>query len=386
MKIKFLSNIVATLGREEKSILIVLILSIVLATFNPWIPVIGALYINFAYIRKIRLTAGLFFLLMTWLIYDFLGLSNGNTSIQMAIYLTLPSILFYNMGSRFVESYPSTKSILLIMLVIIASLALPHIIVTMQDIYRVGLINPNRFLSILDADNQRSITQRTIEISLCIGSIGLVFKKEKDNEVSRLYRMYIIFAILAFLCSLHYVSRTGVAICLFSISVAVLYIWKLSFKSILFVIAALIAYSWIQSTELFEVYSARETDYSNIGNAGLRLPRWEWAWNTTFEHPLGTRNFLNAEHPYAHNFWLDIGKNCGVIPFFMMIWFSLSHLKNVYTVIRKKSSAIAFPIMLWAITSYMSLFTEPIHEGATLYMFIYFFICGLTANIADCNR
>lgn len=385
MKSAYFNKLIQSVDKDYLRLLLILSITLVFNSLSPWLPVIGA-FIATLLTRNFKLSGSASFLLVLWLVYDFLGLSNGNTSVQMAIYLTLPSILFFYLGNEFVRRARSAYNVYLTIFVMITSLALPHILVTIYDIYEVGLVNPDRFLAILGEDNQRSITQRTIEISLCIGSIGLLFQNTTDKTSKRLNRLMVIVSVLAFLCALHYVSRTGVVICLVSLSVGVLYNWGISFKTIFFVGVALIFYTWLQGTELFDVYAQRETDYSNISNAGLRMPRWEWAWNTTFENPLGTVGFLKAEHPYAHNFWLDLGKNCGVLPFFMMILFSLNHLRNIIKLVRCRIPLLSFAFTLWTLTCYMSLFTEPIHEGATLFMFIYFFYCGVTEQIVNGNK
>lgn len=381
-----LSSLYVDLAKEDKLSLFVLFVSIAINSINPWIPVLGILFVTFIYCRNVEVNGMFVYLLLTWLFYDYLGLMNGNTSLQMSIYLAVPSLLFFNFGCQWVNRNPSITSIYLAMASIIVALALPHILVTIYDITQVGLVNAERTLSIFDEDNQRSITQRTIEISMCIGSIGLFFqRKDGTEEMQKISRILFFISVLALLCSLHYVSRTGVAIMLASITIGLVFKWGVSVKTLIFALLAVFCYSWLQGTELFDVYMARENDYSNISNAGQRLPRWEWALQTTFENPFGNSHFMSAEHPYAHNFWLDIGKNCGVIPFFMMCFFSLFHLLQVWKIFRMRYVVLAFMFVLWTMTCYMSLFTEPIHEGVTLFMFVYFFFCGMCYKMTRCE-
>ena len=381
-----LSFLYSDLALKDRLNLLVLFVLIAINSLNPWIPVLGILFVTFRYCQNVEFNGMFVILLLTWLIYDFLGIMNGNTSIQMSIYLTVPSLLFFNLGCQWVKHNPSITSIYLAMATIIVALAIPHIIVTIYDIMQVGLVNAERTLSIFDEGNQRSITQRTIEISMCIGSIGLFFQRKNGTEVMKCVSIILfIISILALLCSLHYVSRTGVVISLISITIGLVFKWGISFNSIVFILLAVLFYSWVQNTELFDIYMSRENDYSNLSNAGQRIPRWEWGLQTTFGNPLGNSNFLKAEHPYAHNFWLDIGKNCGVIPFFMMCLFSFIHLLQVWKILWKRYSAQTLVLVLWTITCYISLFTEPIHEGATLFMYVYFYFCGLCYKMTKCE-
>ena len=303
---------------------------------------------------------------------------NGNLSPQMTIFLTVPSLLLFNQGSQWIARTHSVYSFVIMMASIIVALALPHIIITVYDIIEVGLVNPDRTLAVLGDEVQRSVTQRTVELSMCIGSIGLVFHTKKESTINKkITVLMLLFAILASLCALHYVSRTGVVIILISVIASVIYEWRVSLKTFFLILIAIVAFMWLESTSLFVVYSARETVDSNISNFGLRLPRWEWAWNTMISHPWGDSAFMNAEHPYAHNFWLDIGKTCGFLPFILMSLFSIVHLVSVWKILSRHKGLLALLVIVWTLSCYISLFTEPIHEGAPAFMFVYFLYCGV---------
>ncbi len=379
-------SVLSFLRPKEKACVYILFASISFFPLSPWSPVLGVFLITILFFKRIERSVPFLLLLFTWIMYGTIGMSNGNTSYQMAMFFLFPSLLFFNLGSIWVGKKPTLYFIMIIMASVIIALAIDHILVTMYDITQVGLVNPDRILSVLGENAQRSVTQRTVELSMCIGSIGLLFhKREKSTIINKITLILLLFSTLAVLCSLHYVSRTGIGIMFISVVASMAYEWRISIKSIIMVITAFFAFSWIQSTELFSVYSARETDMSNISNFGLRLPRWEWAWDTMISHPWGDSNYMLAEHPYAHNFWLDIGKNCGVLPFIMMCIFSIMNLVNVYKIILKSNGLLTLLVMLWTLACYISLFTEPIHEGAPAFMFVYFFYCGVCYKTARCN-
>ena len=121
---------------------------------------------------------------------------------------------------------------------------------------------------------------------------------------------------------------------------------------------------------------ARETDYSNIANGGLRFERWGYIFDMLLKHPWGITNIKALEHAYAHNFWIDFGKIGGLPSMVLLILFSLGYLINTWKILRKKDYPLRLPILVFSIVFFLSLMTEPIHEGATMFFFVYFLYCG----------
>lgn len=369
---------------EEYGIIILLLLSILLSTVSPWIITIGSIvlyiYLNMrCSYKSIGLT--LLLLCLSVFSYIFFGLFNGNVTIQIMLYFGITSVLCFCIGNGLVQKFKSENNIFFIFTVIIISMALPHIYITIIDIFNVGLVNPERILSVYGDESQRSICQRTVELSLCIGSMAFLFLTPSNYFQSRVIRMVVTFAILGELCTLHYVSRTGIAFMLMAIFLGLIFKWGVSFKTIGLFIVLLLTFTYLKNTELFSVFSERETDYSNVGNVGQRLPRWEWGLNEIANNQWGSVTYKNAQHSFAHNFWIDWGKISGVIPFILLITLSIRNLYQVSKVFFRKYRTLSFVILVLTVIFYMALFTEPIHEGAPLFMFIYFMYCGIVDRI-----
>lgn len=367
-----------------KRFLAIISLSILLSNIFPWAIVLGSLYLCFLYPDK-KAFYSITFLLLVLAVgsFIFIGFNNSNITVQMFIYYSFASFCCYGVGCRIIDYGKSASDILYAFAIIIISLALPHIIVTVYDIFTVGLVNPDRELSTLSSeDNQRSVCQRTVEISLCIGSIAFFFFKPFNTISFKTKRMLVIAACVCELCALHYVSRTGIAILCIGIFIGLLFKWGVSFKTCLFILCLMIGFHFIQNTQLFEVFNSRESDYSNISNVGLRTVRWEWGIEEIRTHPFGSTTYMNALHSNAHNFWIDYGKISGIIPFVLLIIFSLRNIYQTLRVILKKMRLMSYFALVFTPIFVATLMTEPIHEGAPLYMFMYFLYTGMIDRLS----
>lgn len=363
----------------KREFIIIFSLSILLSSFFPWAIVIGSFFLCIRY-KDNKAFSSLTFGLLCLAIFSFVffGYSNGNITIQMFIYYTFASICCFGVGCRIVDFCRKQTEILYLFTIVIISLALPHVIVTLNDIFTVGLVNPDRVLSTLsDQDSQRSVCQRTVEISLCIGSVAFFFMIPNNELEKKTKRLLFISAFICTLCALHYVSRTGVAILCIGLFIGLLFKWGLSIKTCALIFVLLIFYHFIQSTQLFEVFDSRESDYSNVSNVGLRTVRWEWGLEEIQRHPLGSTTYKNALHSNAHNFWIDYGKISGIIAFITLILFSVRNLYQSIVVFFKYNGIMSFFAVVYTPIFIATLMTEPIHEGAPLFMFMYFLYTGM---------
>lgn len=367
-----------------RSYLIILLLSILLFGFYQWTIVIAGFYLCFMY-RDKRALPNLTFILLAAALFTFLlfGYLNGNITIQMVIFFSFSSICFFYIGSYLVDHSRSEAEIIYVFALVIIAMALPHIIVTIQDIFTVGLVNPDRILtSIADGgDGQRSVTQRTVEISLCIGSIAFFFAKPKSNLGVRTKKILVIVACICEICALHYVSRTGIAILCIGLLIGFLFSWGISIRSCALLLVLFIGYHYVQNSELYDVFAARDTDYSNVSNVGLRTVRWEWGLKEIKENPFGSTTYMYALHSLAHNFWIDYGKISGYIPFVLLILLSIRNLFQSIIIGLRRIGILSYFAVVYTPIFIATLMTEPVHEGAPLYMFVYFMYIGMINRI-----
>lgn len=101
-----------------------------------------------------------------------------------------------------------------------------------------------------------------------------------------------------------------------------------------------------------------------------------------FENPMGT---YMIKIGYAHNFWLDIGRLGGIIPFALIIIFSIMSLINFIQFFLRINSSMTTKYLIFAVylTIFMNFFSEPIMEGLPFLCWLYTFISGMLKSFLD---
>ena len=316
--------------------------------------------------------------------FFYCGYTNGNMTFYNAIWYSVPSVIAVMLGHNYALKLNNPKLIISFLFCISLFLALPHIIITVRDILSNGLINPDRSLSIDGYDEtQRAITARTVELSLAICGIAAIFIK-KLNAPLRISNLFIILSVLAELCTLHFVSRTGIAILIIALITGLLY-KKIDAKQvIMLVMISFLVYKLFENSGFLDVFSERERDGSSIMDAGGRTERWAIGFAALLENPLG----YNIEDWFAHNFWLDFGRVGGLIAFFLLCIFSILLFAKT---IKLRSFQIiggynCLLIVVFSVTFLATLFTEPVHSGAPMYMYMYFLFAGFVDGLYNLNK
>ena len=335
--------------------------------------------------RSIRYLDGeLLFCLLAFLSFGIIRLLVHDQSLLSTAYYSLTPLFMYGLGRYYLRKCEDEDILFLLIFLFTIVLALPHIVVTIQDIFKFGLINPLRELRVIKDDAAiRAVTQRTVELSLCTIGFTMFFYKPKNKFEKKIRACFIVLALVSMLCFIHFVSRTGIALILITVLLG------LSFPNsnknnrryiILIGLALLIIFviAHDQILEIIRVYSEREIEGSSIKDAGGRTGSWRDAFTAVFNFPLGRK-----ADTFAHNMWLDIGKVAGIIPFTFLTLFSCSSLlKSIRIARSKKYPQMTKMLVLSASLVFLLVcFTECIHEGAPMYMFFYLFFCGMVNSV-----
>ena len=320
-----------------------------------------------------------FLLILAFFSFGSILIYQGQT-VLWASYYSVTSILMFFIGRYYLSNYYHEDILLLLLFFIAIVLAAPHIFVTIEDIYKFGLINPTRELKIFgDETIGRAITQRTIELSLCTLGFTMFFYMPEDKFQRRIRNCFIVIAVLSLLCFVHYVSRTGIAITLMALSVGLFFSGtsRGNYRSVialLLLLVTIVVLAHNQLSGIFDIYAAREIEGSSISNAGGRTGQWKEVFISIFAYPLG-----HSSSTFAHNMWLDIGKVAGIIPFSLLALFSLSSLIRSFKIAKNRCypRLIRMLVLSCSLCFLLSCYTECIHEGAPLYMFFYCMFCGM---------
>ena len=322
-------------------------------------------------------------LIVIFLLFSIISVYKGLNTINNAIWLSSNSVLFYILGSNFSKRCNDNMACFLFFFLALV-LAIPHIPITILDIFQNGLVNPERTIGIED-EQQRAVTQRTVELALAISLVGLVFEKPKPLFKSTIQIWSILLAILAELCTLHYLSRTGIALLVISIIVGSLFNLKNYLGNLIIIILGCLLLWIFWDTSLYSAFSEREIEGSSLLDFGGRSILWSLGLSMLFENPMGyeSNDFIH----YAHNFWLDFGKHGGLPSFILLVIFSILLLIKTFKIEKHAilSKLTRHIIFIYSIIFLVTLFTEPIHEGAPLFMYVYFMYAGFCFNLKFTN-
>jgi len=133
----------------------------------------------------------------------------------------------------------------------------------------------------------------------------------------------------------------------------------------------------------FDIFSVRTTvENSNLymrfvvsqkDSDSLRIERFIEGITTVFKEPFGVPGAK-----YYHNFWLDVGRLAGVIPFMCILAYSIVTTIHVLKMFRAKQlpQLFRFTILSVYMGLMMNLFVEPAMEGMFDIVMSYVFING----------
>lgn len=123
--------------------------------------------------------------------------------------------------------------------------------------------------------------------------------------------------------------------------------------------------------------------FTQEGGSSPRTLFWENCIKIIAAHPLGGRKDYFG-HEYAHNIWLDVGYDSGVFAMFFLIVFHGIHFKDMAALAFGRLpihiGVVAAMIALFVII-FISLFTEPVGKGYTIYYAMTFFYCGVLKRL-----
>ena len=116
---------------------------------------------------------------------------------------------------------------------------------------------------------------------------------------------------------------------------------------------------YILSTNLAARYERR----ASLENAdSFRFQSFWIGMRELIQYPMGGR----ASQIYRHNMWLDVGRVSGIIPFCLLMMYSVKNFANV-TAIWKNTKilpSLRYLLLFLYIGAYVNCFVEPIWEGA----------------------
>lgn len=309
-------------------------------------------------------------LLLFTIFYAFNAFFTGfKSSFVDLLYCSLPGLSLFLMGS-YLGDVLSEDRLERAILTTLFSYTSVVIFLSFVDIFSTGqIINYGRAIFVNSDEEVVLVGDRLI---LSVGVIGLplfFFHKTK-------YRLlYFIIAALSILSAIHYIHRTPLIVCIICFSIAFIFSYKnnkklLNILFLLIFIASVCFLGLFSNDEIVSAYSERNNvDASTMGD---RWPRWIDALGKLFEYPFGWFNDKHTMNTYVHNMWLDVARTVGLLPFILLVAFSI---KGFLVSLKGRGLFVLF--LLLDVSFLFSCLVEPVFEAYPTHAWIYMLFLGM---------
>ena len=119
-------------------------------------------------------------------------------------------------------------------------------------------------------------------------------------------------------------------------------------------------------------YSTQEADSNRVETMIL-------AFNNILDYPMGGNTKKVGDLKYIHNMWLDVANQAGIIPFTLLILFTIISLFNLIKILTSQEFSAEFKIFLVRIYSavLLNMAVEPIIQGQPLFFIMFCNIVGM---------
>ncbi len=343
----------------------------------------GYMLTAFVFLKKnflLRQLDGNFLLLaffsVTYALFYSFNLYLGSQYIVIYIFFPLG---FYLLGKFLVEKANSPSSLFNLMVAIGFVFSLVALLSVVLNILEGGFVQLERDVPMLWGGAPPAATAMATYFlfNMCIPAVLVSRTKEMNNFVKVL--LLVIFLISVY-CVLRLGSRTQLLITLFTLAASVLFIvTKQSARRNIVLFGGLfillnIGLNYVNldsKSDLMTSYASRmDSKKYGAGTAGGRTERWAKSLNNLVEKPFG---WSLDEFGYAHNLWFDVLRVTGIIPFFLLVIFSVRSILNTKRAITANPNNVAISnlFLVYMLAIFLQFLVEPIFDGI-YHLFVFF--------------
>lgn len=145
---------------------------------------------------------------------------------------------------------------------------------------------------------------------------------------------------------------------------------------LIFIFSAIVIYV-MYVNDVFEIKTAVEKSYlfkrlNSKYSKGLqedgRIAAKKAYWKLFFQYPFGGNRISAENNTFAHELWLDVYDDAGIIPYIFLCIYSISVLTTIAKIIRFCNIDVGVKVGLinYTVVLYAQFFVEPILSGAPL--------------------
>ena len=292
---------------------------------------------------------------------------------------------FYNYGKHLVKRNLSEKDLLAMLLIVLIALQATIYYNVWLDYNNVGIVNENRYLG--DEENEW-IKATILGMVTSVGFCGLpAFLSINKPLRSPIAIGYLLMTVLSLISGIHLVNRAGLFVFVFCFFVALFYLSRKRSQRhviILFLVLIIGLLYYITNisvvADIINAYQAR--DVGDVTSAGGRTLMWSEGLHNLFSYPFGWSN----QGYYHHNLWLDVGRDTGIISFFLLVVAFIMGHKPIFKLVKIKGSPWVCTLLGLNVCFFASSFVEPVTHASPFYFYMYCLFFGLQRATLDYSK
>jgi hypothetical protein len=127
--------------------------------------------------------------------------------------------------------------------------------------------------------------------------------------------------------------------------------------------------------------------YQRFTEEGLTTPRYElWARVAAgiLDEPWGGRRIYLGTEYYAHNAWLDVAYDAGIVPLVLLVMFHALHVKYALAALRVSREGVASTLLLGVGASFLTTFAaEPVMSVSMIYFAVAALVLGFVFRMGE---
>lgn len=257
---------------------------------------------------------------------------------------------------------------------------------TIVDVSQSGIVSVRRTFEI---EGVETISATLYGMYAALTMVGLPLFFASVEKKTTLSWMFLALAACGILTTIHLVNRTGLVIAVIVTFIGVVYRSRAKIGKLFVLLGLIIAIVYILiktniiPSEVITAYELRNEESAKLGlsAAGGRGNRWMDAITRIFYMPFGWygKEYITG-YLYAHNWWLDVGRAVGIIPFLLLFFPTIISIKNCLILFREKNNDVCLLLITINSALFLATFVEPVMEGSVMIAYFYFFIWGVTSQ------
>jgi len=313
---------------------------------------------------------GFVLLLLFSIIYALFYSFDPTSGNQFIFIYALSPPVFYLLGKYLVEKMESSKQVFFLLFSIAFLFSIAALISVLFNFLEGGFAQLNRNIPMIWSDEPVAATKMGafFTLNMCIPAL-LIGNQRKKSLIFNILALVVF--MLSILCIIRLGSRTQIMIFLITSILSLFYVVpKQPFrKNVILIIMLGVVMLYLINKVSFDLnedwlttFAGRMDRSNDVASGGGRTGRWIKSFQNLFEKPLG---WSLDEFGYSHNLWLDVLRVSGIIPFALLIIYSIRSFFQVRRTIRLNPDDISFNIiiLMYAIAFFLIFMVEPIFEG-----------------------